>query len=563
MNILGLSCFYHDSAAALIQDGELKAAVAEERFNREKHYSKFPSQSVEYCLDKGDIEIDDIDYVVFYEKPFLKFERILRTYISSFPKSKDVFVRHIPTWIKRKIYTKKIIRDELEYDGEILFSKHHRSHAASAFHASPFDKAAIMTVDAAGEKTTTAKGLGVNNKIDLREEIEFPHSLGLLYSAFTAHLGFYVNSGEGKVMGMASYGEPRYYEKIMEDVLDVKDDGGFKLNMDYFAYHYSERMYSDKFLEEFGEPREKGRDDFDDRHADLAASIQKVTEEILLKMTDSLYEETDTENLCLAGGVALNCVANGKIEGKSRFENIYIQGAAGDDGGAIGAAMNVSKDVLGEEGQLEMNNMYWGPEFTNNEIKEFLDEKGIEYREFDDDKVIAHTAERIADGEIVGWFQGRMEFGPRALGNRSIVADPTKAESQDIVNEKIKFRENWRPFAPSVLEEKASEYLESCNESSFMIKAYPVISEEIPAVTHTDDTARPQTVNRDQNERYYELISSFEEETGVPIVLNTSFNRRGEPIVCTPEDALNCFENSGLDFLVMNDILVENDQKRN
>ena len=561
MNILGLSCFYHDSSASLIQGGELVAAVAEERFNRNKHYSKFPEQSVEYCLDRGEIDIEDIDYVVFYEKPFVKFERILKTYISSFPKSKDVFVKHIPTWIKRKIYTKKIIRDELDYSGEIIFSRHHQSHAASAFFASPFEESAILTVDAVGEKTTTSKGVGKGNNIEINEEVEFPHSLGLLYSAFTAHLGFYVNSGEGKVMGMASYGEPEYYDKIMQDVIDLQDDGGFKLNMDYFAYHYSERMYSDKFIEEFGESRDKERDEFDERHANLAASIQKVTEEILLRMTEDLYQETESENLCLAGGVALNCVANGKIEKKSSFKNLYIQGAAGDDGGSIGAAMYAHRCLLGRDGDMHMDNMYWGPDFSNSEIKETLDRKGIEYEEFEGEEIVQHTAERVADGEIVGWFQGRMEFGPRALGNRSIVADPTKAKSQDIVNEKIKFRENWRPFAPSVLEEKATEYLEGCEESSFMIKAYPVNSDEIPAVTHTDKTARPQTVNRDQNQRYYDLISNFEDETGVPVVLNTSFNRRGEPIVCTPEDALNCFENSGLDFLVMNDILVEKDQK--
>lgn len=560
-NILGLSCFYHDSAAALVQDGDLTAAVAEERFNREKHYNGFPHQSVEYCLDRGGLDIEDIDYVVFYEKPFLKFERILKTYISSFPKSKNAFVKHIPDWIKKKLYTKKVIKEELNYDGEILFPEHHQSHAASSFLVSPFDKAAILTVDATGEKTTTSMARGKENDIEIFKEIEFPHSLGLLYSTFTSHLGFYVNSGEGKVMGMASYGEPRYYDKIIEDVIEIQDDGGFKLNMDYFAYHYSEQMYSEKFLEEFGDPRASDRDDFDERHADLAASIQKVTEDILLRMIDHLYEETEHENLCLAGGVALNCVANGKIEKESQFENLYIQGASGDDGGAIGAAFYAYNTLLDNKRELFMDNMYWGPEFSSEEIKEILNRKDVDYQEFEGDEIIYHTAERVANGEIVGWFQGRMEFGPRALGNRSIIADPTKAESQDIVNEKIKFRENWRPFAPSMLEEAAPRYMDGCEESMFMIKAYPVKNEEIPAVTHVDDTARPQTVNKKQNSRYYKLISAFEEETGVPVVLNTSFNRRGEPIVCTPEDAFNCFKNSGLDFLVMENILVEKGQK--
>lgn len=556
-NILGISCFYHDSSASLVKDGELIAAVAEERFNRQKHYSNFPHQAVEYCLEEGDIDVEDLDKVVFYEKPFLKFERILKTYISTFPKSRKVFTKSMPEWVKKKLYTKKVIKDELGYSGDVVFPEHHQSHAGSSFLVSPFEEAAILTVDATGEKTTTSMGVSEGNDIDIFKEIEFPHSLGLLYSTFTSHLGFYVNSGEGKVMGMASYGEPRFYDKIMDEVVNVKEDGGFKLNMDYFAYHYSERMYSDKFLEEFGDPRDPERDDFDDRHADLAASIQKVTEEILLKMAEYLHEETEKEKLCLAGGVALNCVANGELEREGPFDEMYIQGAAGDDGGSLGAALYTYNTLMDNERELYMDDMYWGPSFTNEEIKKTLDEKDIEYREFKEDQIVEETARRVANGDIVGWFQGRMEFGPRALGNRSIIADPTRAESQDIVNEKIKFRENWRPFAPSMLEEKAPEYMKGCEESMFMIKAYDVVSDEIPAITHVDDTARPQTVNREQNPRYHKLISQFEDETGVPVVLNTSFNRRGEPIVCTPEDALNCFQNSGLDFLVMEDILVE------
>lgn len=556
-NILGISAFYHDSAASLVQDGELVAAAAEERFNRQKHYSDFPEEAVAYCLDAGGIAVDDLDYVAFYEKPFLKFERILKSYISTFPHSREVFVRSMPEWIKKKIYVKNVIKRELGYDGDVVFPEHHQSHAGSTFLPSPFDEAAIMTVDATGEKTTTALGYGEGNAFDLFKEIEFPHSLGLLYSTFTAHLGFYVNSGEGKVMGMASYGEPEYYDVIMDEVVDVQDDGGFKLNMDYFAYHCSERMYSDTFLDTFGEPRDHDRDDFDDRHANLAASIQAVTEDILLRMADNLYEETDTENLCLAGGVVLNCVANGKIKRQSDFDNLYIQGAAGDDGGAVGAALYTYNTLLDNDRTFHLDDMYWGPSYTDAEIQAVLDEQGVDYTEMERDEVVQHTAERVADGEIVGWFQGRMEFGPRALGNRSIVADPRTEESKDVVNEKIKFRENWRPFAPSILAESADEYMKDIERSPFMIRAYDVISDDIPAVTHVDRTARPQTVAREQNPTYYDLIAAFEEETGVPVVLNTSFNRRGEPIVRSPADALTCFQNSGLDFLVMENTLVE------
>ncbi|MDY6789409.1 MAG: carbamoyltransferase [Candidatus Nanohaloarchaea archaeon] len=560
-NVLGLSCFYHDSAASLVQDGKLTAAVAEERFNREKHFKGFPEKAVKYCLEEGDISVEDLDYVVFYEKPFLKFERILKSFLSTFPKSRETFVKSIPQWIKKKIYMKKVIKDELEYDGDVVFPEHHQSHIGSSFLVSPFDEAAIMTVDATGEKATTTLAYGEGNDFEILKEMEFPHSLGLLYSTFTSHLGFYVNSGEGKIMGMSSYGEPKYYDFIMENLLDLQEDGGFKLNMDYFAYHYSDRMYSDKFLDAFGEPRDPDRDDFDQRHADLAASIQKVTEDIMLKMADHLYQETGSENLCLAGGVILNCVANGRLKRESPFENLYIQGAAGDDGGAVGAAFYTYNTLLDNPREFSMEDMYWGPSYTNSEIKSFLDSRGIEYKEFDGDEIVEHTAERIADGEIVGWFQGRIEFGPRALGNRSILADPRKEESKDIVNKKIKFRENWRPFAPSMLKEKAGDYMEGIERSPFMIRAYNVVSDQIPAVTHVDRTARPQTVTRDQNRRYHDLIKSFGDITDVYVLLNTSFNRRGEPIVCAPEDAFNCFQNSGLDFLVMEDILVEKDQK--
>lgn len=558
MNILGISCFYHDSAASLVQDGKLTAAVEEERFNRNKHYNGFPRQAIEYCLEEGGITTDELDYVAFYEKPFLKFERILKSYISTFPQSREVFVKAIPKWIKDKLYIKRTLKDKLDYEGEILFPEHHQSHAASAFLVSPFEEAAIMSIDATGEKTTTALGRGGGNEFEIFKEIEFPHSLGLLYSTFTSHLGFYVNSGEGKVMGMASYGEPVYYDYIMENIIDVEEDGGFKLNMDYFAYHYSDQMYSEKFLDKFGEPRDPERDDFDQRHADMAASVQKVTEEVLLKIADHLYEETGTKNLCLSGGVTLNCVTNGKLKRKSPFENLYIQGAAGDDGGALGAAFYAYNTLLDNERKFVMDNMFWGPSYTTEEVKEFLNSESIGYKEMEREELIEHTAKRVAKGEIVGWFQGRLEFGPRALGSRSIVADPRNEKSKDIVNEKVKFREKWRPFAPSILKEKARRYLKNIDRSPFMIRSYDVKGDKIPASTHVDNTSRPQTVARERKPRYYDLIKNFGDKTGVYAVLNTSFNRRGEPIVRSPKNAYNCFKNSGLDFLAMENLIVEN-----
>lgn len=556
MNILGISCFYHDSAASLVQDGKLTAAVEEERFNRNKHYSGFPEQAIEYCLEEGGITTDDLDYVVFYEKPFLKFERILKSYISTFPKSREVFVKTIPEWIKDKLYIKRTLKDELDYDGEILFPEHHQSHAGSSFLVSPFKEAAIMSVDATGEKTTTALGKGEGNEFEIFKEIDFPHSIGLLYSTFTSHLGFYVNSGEGKVMGMASYGDPVYYDYIKENMIDIEEDGGFKLNMDYFAYHCSDQMYSEKFLDKFGEPRDPERDNFDQRHADMAASVQKVTEEVLLKIADCLYEETETKNLCLSGGVVLNCVVNGKIKRNNPFENLYIQGAAGDDGGALGAAFYAYNTLLDNPREFVMDNMFWGPSYTTEEVKEYLNSEGADYKEMERKELIEHTVKRVANGEIVGWFQGRLEFGPRALGSRSIVADPRREKSKDIVNEKIKFRENWRPFAPSILKEKANKYLEDVDKSPFMIRSYDVKNDEFPAATHVDNTSRPQTVSRERKPRYYNLIKSFGDKTGVYVVLNTSFNKRGEPIVRSPENAYNCFKNSGLDFLAMEDVIV-------
>lgn len=556
MYILGISCFYHDSAACLLKNGKIVAAAEEERFSRNKHDESFPNNAINYCLEEGNIKVNDLEYVAFYEKPFLKFKRIIESHVSTFPKSYKSFLKSFPIWLKKKLYLKKIIRDKLDYKGRIVFPEHHISHAASSFLVSPFKKAAILTIDATGEETTTTKGVGIKNEIRLTHEIKFPHSIGLLYSTFTAHLGFKVNGGEGKVMGMAPYGEPVYYDEIMNKLIDVREDGSFKLNMDYFSYHYTDRMYKDKFLDLFGEPREKDRDDFDERHANLAASIQKVTEEILMKIVNELYEETKMKNLCLSGGVVLNCAANGKIERNSSFKNIFIQGAAGDDGGALGVAFYTYNTLLGNKRKFVMDNLYWGPSYSNEEIESFLEKNGILHTKYNRERLLEVVAEEISNKKIVGWFQGRMEFGPRALGNRSILADPRKKEICDIVNKNIKFRESFRPFAPTILKERGNDYLEKCYESPFMIRTYRVKSNRIPAVTHVDGTVRPQILKRNENPKYYDLIKKFEKKTGVGALLNTSFNRRGEPIVCSPEDAYNCFKGSKLDLLVLENYLI-------
>jgi len=581
MYILGISCYYHDAAAVLLKDGRIVAAAQEERFTRKKHDDSFPTNAIKFCLAHVGITSKQLDYVGFYEKPFVKFDRILETFISVAPRGVKFFTVAMPIWLRQKLWIKDLIRKELEYDGEIIFAEHHQSHAASAFFASPFEDAAILTIDGVGEWTTTSYGYGSGNKITLTHEIKFPHSLGLLYSAFTQYLGFKVNSGEYKVMGLAPYGKPVYYDLIMENMIDLKDDGSFKLNMDYFAYTYAQQMINDKFVELFGHPPREPEAKIEQHHCDVAMSIQRVTEEVMLRMVNHLYEETGQKNLCMAGGVALNSVANGRIIRETPFEEVFVQPAAGDAGGGIGVATFIWFNILGNKRDVAhksnpngirtgpekdlMRNSYLGPEYSNEEIKRFLDEKEVVYEELGREELLKRTAEIIAGKRIVGWFQGRMEWGPRALGNRSILADPRDKEMKDIVNQKIKFRESFRPFAPTVLLDKAAEYFELDRQSPYMLLVAQVREDKkrvIPAVTHVDGSARVQTIAREDNPLYYDLIDAFYKITGVPVVLNTSFNVRGEPIVCTPEDAYTCFMRTKMDNLVMGNFMMRKEEQK-
>jgi len=578
MYILGISCYYHDAAAALLKDGKIVAAAQEERFTRKKHDDSFPTNAIKFCLSHAGITSRQLDYVGFYDKPLVKFDRILETFISVAPRGIRFFTVAMPIWLRQKLWIKDLIKKELEYDGEVIFAEHHQSHAASAFFASPFDDAAILTIDGVGEWTTTSYGYGRGNKITLTHEIKFPHSLGLLYSAFTQYLGFKVNSGEYKVMGLAPYGKPVYYDLIMENMIDLKDDGSFKLNMDYFAYTYAQQMINDKFVELFGYPPRESESKIEPYHFDIAMSIQRVTEEVMLRMANHLFEETGLKNLCLAGGVALNSVANGRIIRETPFEEVFIQPAAGDAGGGVGVATYIWFNILGNTRDVVqksnpstlglekdlMQNTYLGPEYSGEEKKRFLDEKEIVYEEFGREEILKRTAEIIANKRVVGWFQGRMEWGPRALGNRSILADPRYKEMQDIVNLKIKFRESFRPFAPTVLLDKAAEYFELDRQSPYMLIVTQVRENKrvIPAVTHVDGSARVQTISREDNPLYYDLIDAFYKITGVPVVINTSFNVRGEPIVCTPEDAYRCFMRTKMDDLVMGNFMMRKEEQK-
>lgn len=593
MYILGISCFFHDAAAALLKDGELVAAAEEERFSRKKHDYSFPCHAIRFCLEKGAIRGEDLDYVVFFEKPFVKFERILTTILQTFPKSRKVFQESMIHWFREKLWIKSLIKEQLGVSTDrILFSGHHLSHAASAFFCSPFKEAAILTVDGVGEWTTASYGTGRDTGIKLFKEIRFPHSLGLLYSAFTAFLGFEVNEGEYKVMGMAPFGQPRYVDKLYK-LIRVEKDGSFELDLDYFSFHYSaEQAFNGKFVDLFGPPRRSGAPFFtpasgypryfgekpvnyktlareNQHYADIAASLQLVTEEVLLKMAHHVFKETGLKNLCMAGGVALNSVANGRILRETPFEAIYIQPSAGDGGGAIGAALYAYHMVLGRPRKFIMEHAYWGEEYSPGEIEGFLKEEGIRYERFEDEKkLLERVVEGLGKGEVMGWFQGRFEWGPRALGNRSILADPRRAEMKDIVNTKIKFREPYRPFAPSVLVEKAGEFFNLPDPAShyparFMLYVVNVKEGKrdlMSAVTHVDGTARLQTVDRAISTRYYRLIELFDEATGVPLVLNTSFNLKGEPIVNTPREAFKTFRESGMDTLVLDHCMVEKDQ---
>ncbi len=595
MNILGISCFFHDAAAALLRDdGQLVAAAEEERFTRKKHDYDFPVHAIDFCLRAGGIRSDDLDFVVFFEKPFLKFDRILRSGMQTFPSSRRVFQESMITWLTDKLWIKALIRQHLAVpDHQILFSDHHLSHAASAFFCSPFEEAAILTVDGVGEWATATYGIGRGTDIKILHEIRFPHSLGLLYSAFTAYLGFEVNEGEYKVMGMAPFGKPRYTDKVWK-LIAQEGDGSFRLDMDYFSFHHSAHAtYNQKFLDLFGPGRDPKAPFFtpvsdypayfgpkparydslaqqNQHYADVAASIQTVTEEVLLNMARHLHRETGLTRLCMAGGVALNSVANGRIFRETPFEELYVQPAAGDGGGAVGAALFAYHMVLGKPRQFVMRHAYWGEEHSPAAVDSFLNTNNIRHLYFDDDdKLIDRVIEIIQAGRVVGWFQGRFEWGPRALGNRSILADPRNPSMKDIVNTKIKFREPFRPFAPSVLVERAGELFDFPDAQRHFPARYMLYvvdvkdgqQARIPAITHVDGTARLQTVDRESAPRYYRLIESFGDATGVPLLLNTSFNLRGEPIVNTPAEAFSTFARSGMDALVLGQHLIEKEEE--
>ncbi len=559
MNILGISCFYHDAAAALLQEGRLVAAAHEERFTRKKHDPDLPRQAVAWCLREAGLTPADLDYVAFYDKPFIKFERILITYLATFPRSLPSFSKALPVWLKEKLWVPNMIRKELGYQGEVLFAEHHQSHAAAAFLPSPFEEAAILTVDGVGEWATATQGIGREGKIELAREIRFPHSLGLLYSAFTYYLGFKVNSAEYKVMGAAPYGEPKYTDLILKELVDLRDDGSFKLNMKYFAYDYGLTMTNRRFEELFRQPRREPESKLEQFHWDCAASIQKVTEEIMLRLVRDLHAHTGLENLCMAGGVALNCVANGRIVREGPFRNLWVQPAAGDAGSALGAALFVHNTVLGKPRVWRMEHPYWGPAYSDDKIQRFLDAKGVPYRTLPREELTREVARRIhEDQAVVGWFQGRLEWGPRSLGSRSILADPRRKENWQRVNLKIKFRESFRPFAPAILAERAAEWFDIDRESPYMLLVCPVREgRDIPAVTHVDGSARLQTVTREAAPEFHALLAEFERQTGCPVLINTSFNVRGEPIVCSPEDAYLCFMRTDMDVLVLGSHLLE------
>jgi len=561
--ILGISCYYHDSAAALLHDGRIVAAAQEERFTRVKHDQDFPKNAIRYCLREAGITIDDVDYVGFYDKPLIKFERILYTYLATFPRSFPSFIKAVPLWLRKKMWIPHIIKSELGYEGEVLMIEHHMSHAASTFLVSPFEEAAIVTVDGVGEWATSTIGKGQGSEITLYKETRFPHSLGLLYSAFTYYLGFKVNSAEYKVMGLAPYGEPKYYDKVLE-LIRFDEDGSFRMNMKYFAYDYGLTMTNGNFEKLFGQPVRKPESKIEQFHKDVAMSVQKVTEDIVLRMTRHAHELSGSKNLCMAGGVALNCVANGRVLREGPFEDIFVQPAAGDAGGAVGVAAYLYHTVLGKPREYVWEHAYLGPSYSTDDIRKYLEASGARYTELGEDDLLERTAGAIRDQKVVGWFQGRMEFGPRALGNRSILADARNPANKDVVNLKIKFRESFRPFAPSVLEERAGDWFELDCPSPYMLLVAQVRENKrtIPSVTHVDGSARIQTVDRKSNPLYYDLIKRFERQTDCPVIINTSFNVRGEPIVCTPHDAYLCFMRTHMDVLVMDRFfLVKEDQK--
>ncbi|MGD9922718.1 MAG: carbamoyltransferase [Pseudorhodoplanes sp.] len=596
MRILGLSAFYHDSAAALVEDGRIVAAAQEERFTRKKHDSGFPHHAIAFCLEAAGTDLDGIDQVVFYDKPFLKFERLLETYLAFAPNGFRSFRMAIPLWLREKLFQKQLLRDELrkfsadfDWENRLLFTEHHQSHAASAFFPSPFEEAAVLTMDGVGEWTTTSTGFGRGNTLTIRKELHFPHSLGLLYSAFTYYTGFKVNSGEYKVMGLAPYGEPRYAGLILEHLIDLKPDGSFWLDQSYFDYCTGLRMTNERFDRLFGAPPRSPEELLTQRHMDLAASIQAVTEEVVLRLTRALGAETGSDNLCLAGGVALNCVANGKVLRDGAFRNIWIQPAAGDAGGAIGAALaayhmyHARPRAIGD--RIDgMSGSYLGPAFSDDDSERRLREAGARFTRLDDHAMVERAAADLSQGKALGWFQGAMEFGPRALGNRSIIADARSSDMQSVLNLKVKYRESFRPFAPAVLRSDVAEWFDLDSDSPYMLLVADVVARrqrrmtaeeqalfgiekvnvprsDIPAVTHVDYSARVQTVHEETNPRFHALLTQFKAVTGCPVLVNTSFNVRGEPIVATPEDAFRCFMGTELDALAVGNLyLVKEEQ---
>jgi carbamoyltransferase len=562
VNILGISCFYHDAAAALVQNGLLVAAAQEERFTRKKHDQSFPIHAIRSCLQQAGLDVSKLDFIVFYDKPFVKFERILLTYLATFPRSYLSCLKGLPVWLKEKMWIPHIINSELGYDGKILFTEHHMSHAASAFLVSPFEEAAILTIDGVGEWETATCGYGKGNDIQLLKAIHFPHSLGLLYSAFTYYLGFKVNSAEYKVMGLAPYGEPRFFDLIMKELVTLLPDGSFRLNMKYFTYHYGLTMTGKRFERLFGQPRRQPESPLSQFHKDVAASLQKATDTIVVRMAQHVERETKLKNLCMAGGVALNCVSNSKILEETSFQEMFVQPAAGDAGGAVGAAYYAYNTLFKHPRKFVMKDAFLGPEFGDDEIEVFLQQNGIPFEKYDREELLRETASMIAEQKVVGWFQGRMEFGPRALGSRSILADARNPKNQSIVNLKIKFRESFRPFAPTVLQERMSEYFKFDRESPFMLFVATVRENkrEIPSVTHVDGSARLQTISREQHPLFYDLIQEFDRQTGCPVIINTSFNVRGEPIVCTPEEAWRCFMRTEMDSLVLGSFILRKDK---
>jgi len=561
MNILGISCFYHDSAACLVKDGKVIAAAQEERFTREKKTSAFPINAINFCLQKGKITPYDLDYIGFYEKPFLKFQRVVLNHIKSYPFSIKNFMRVMPHWLDERLIIPLIIKKEVGYEGKVLFIKHHLSHAASSFLVSPFDEAAIITSDGVGEFATMTIGKGKKNKIKILRELDYPNSLGLLYSAITSYLGFNANFGEGKIMALADYGKPSYLRKLKE-IINIRSDGSFNLNSSYFGFNKGSKMYSEKFVKTFGKERKQG-EKLEKKHFDMASSLQKLVEEILILISKDVYEKTKSKNLCLAGGTFLNCVANSRILKETKFDKIFIQPAAGDSGCALGVALYIYNSLLNNSRRYEMKHSYYGPDFSSDQIKRFLLNNSIKFKRLSKEKLVTYIAKKISEDKIVGWFHGKMEWGPRALGNRSILANPCNQNMRDILNEKVKHREWFRPYGISILLEELNNYYDLKQPSPFMLLVGNVKKEKrnlIPSAVHIDGTTRIQTVTRKENGIFYDLIKEFYKITNIPLIINTSFNDK-EPIVCDYKDAYNCFLKTKIDYLVLGNFIIKKQLK--